>query len=158
MSYGSIDGIMALAPAVGTIDNDSTPNTGQVEEWLSEGAALIHGALAGAGYAVPAARTAAVYPSLRALNNLYAAAYTLRARGLDVVQGREETRSEIYLKDFFDRLKILAGQDLTALGLILRTTPSVATRRGVRSMQLRRVDGYSAAYSGLTDEPDSVSE
>lgn len=158
MSYGSIDGIMALAPAVGTIDNDSTPNTGQVEEWLSEGAALIHGALAGAGYAVPAARTAAVYPSLRALNNLYAAAYTLRARGLDVVQGREETRSEIYLKDFFDRLKILAGQDLTALGMILRTTPTVATRRGVRSMQLRRVDGYSAQYSGLTDEPDSVSE
>jgi hypothetical protein len=156
--YGSIDGIMALAPAVGTIDNDSTPNTGQVEEWLAEGAALIHGALAGAGYAVPAARTAGVYPSLRALNNLYAAAYTLRARGLDVVQGREETRSEIYLKDFFDRLKILASQDLTALGLILRTTPSLATRRGVRSMQLRRVDGYSAAYSGLTDEPDSVSE
>jgi hypothetical protein len=156
--YGSIDGIMALAPAVGTIDNDSTPNTGQVEEWLAEGAALIHGALAGAGYAVPAARTAAVYPSLRALENLYAAAYTLRARGLDVVQGREETRSEIYLKDFFDRLKILASQDLTALGLILRTTPTVATRRGVRSMQLRRVDGYSAAYSGTTDEPDSVSE
>jgi len=156
--YGSIDGIMALAPAVGTIDNDSTPNTGQVEEWLAEGAALIHGALAGAGYAVPAARTAAVYPLLRALNNLYAAAYTLRARGLDVVQGREETRSEIYLKDFFDRLKILAGQDLTGMGLTLRTSPSVATRRGVRSMQLRRVDGYSAAYSGLTDEPDGVSE
>lgn len=156
--YGSIDGIMALAPAVGTIDNDSTPNTGQVEEWLSEGAALIHGALAGAGYAVPATRTAAVYPSLRALENLYAAAYTLRARGLDVVQGREESRSEIYLKDFFDRLKLLTSQDLTALGLILRTTPTVATRRGVRSMQLRRVDGYSAAYSGLTDEPDSVSE
>lgn len=156
--YGSIDGIMALAPAVGTIDNDSTPNTGQVEEWLSEGAALIHGALAGAGYAVPATRTAAVYPSLRALENLYAAAYTLRARGLDVVQGREESRSEIYLKDFFDRLKLLTSQDLTALGLILRTTPTVATRRGVRSMQLRRVDGYSAAYSGQTDEPDSVSE
>ena len=156
--YGSIDGIMALAPAVGTIDNDSTPDTGQVEEWLGEGAALIHGALAGAGYAVPAARTAAVYPSLRALENLYAAAYTLRARGLDVVQGREESRSEIYLKDFFDRLKLLTSQDLTALGLILRTTPTTATRRGVRSMQLRRVDGYSAQYSGLTDEPNSVSE
>ena len=57
-----------------------------------------------------------------------------------------------------DRLKLLTSQDLTALGLILRTTPTTATRRGVRSMQLRRVDGYSAAYSGLTDEPDSVSE
>lgn len=158
MSYGSIDGIMALAPAVGTIDNDSTPSTAQVEEWLAEGAALIHGALAGAGYAIPANRTAAVYPSLRALNNLYAAAYTLRARGLDVVQGQEESRSEIYLKDFFGRLKLMVTQDLTALGLILRTTPTTATRRGVRSMQLRRVDGYSAEYSGQTDEPDSVSE
>lgn len=158
MSYGSIDGIMALAPAVGTIDNDSTPSTPQVEEWLAEGQALIHGALAGAGYAIPASRTAAVYPSLRALNNLYAAAYTLRARGLDVVQGQEESRSEIYLKDFFGRLKLMVTQDLTALGLVLRTTPTTATRRGVRSMQLRRVDGYSAQYSGTTDEPDSVSE
>lgn len=156
--YGSIDGIMAIAPAVGTIDNDSTPNTAQVEEWLTEGATLINSALSAAGYTVPALRTAAVYPSLRALNNLYAAAYTLRSRGLDVVQGREESRSEIYLKDFHSRLKLLASSDLTAMGLTLRTTPTVAKRRGVRSMQLRRVDGYSAEYSGQTDEPDSVSE
>ena len=156
--YGSIDGIMAIAPAVGTIDNDSTPNTAQVEEWLTEGATLINSALSAAGYTVPALRTAAVYPSLRALNNLYAAAYTLRSRGLDVVQGREESRSEIYLKDFHSRLKLLASSHLTAMGLTLRTTPTVAKRRGVRSMQLRRVDGYSAEYSGQTDEPDSVSE
>lgn len=158
MSYGSIDGIMALAPAVGTIDNDSTPSTAQVEEWLNEGATVINSALSAAGYTVPAARTAAVTPSLRALCNLYATAYTLRARGLDVVQGQQESRSEIYLKDFFDRLKLLASQDLTALGLTLRTTNTVAPRRGVRSLQLRRVDGYSAAYSGTIDEPDSVSE
>lgn len=158
MSYGSIDGIMALSPAVGVIDNDSTPNTAQVEDWLTEGATLINAALSAAGYTVPAARTAAVYPSLRALNVLYATAYTLRARGLDVMQGREESRSETYLTDFHSRLKLLASSDLTAMGLTLRTSPSVAMRRGVRSMQLRRVDGYSAAYSGLTDEPDSVSE
>lgn len=156
--YGSIDGIMALAPAVGIIDNDSTPNTGQVEEWLSEGAALINSALAGAGYAVPVVRTAAGYPFLRSLENLYATAYTLRARGLDVVQGQQESRSEVYLKDFHNRLKMLVASDLTAMGLTLRTSPGVATRRGVRSLQLRRVDGYSAQYGGQTDELDGVSE
>lgn len=156
--YGSIDGIMALTPAVGIIDNDSTPNTGQVEEWLAEGGALINGALAGAGYAVPVVRTAAGYPFLRSLENLYATAYTLRARGLDVVQGQQESRSEVYLKDFHSRLKMLVASDLTAMGLTLRTSPSVATRRGVRSMQLRRVDGYSAAYGGQTDELNGVSE
>ncbi len=156
--YGSIDGIMALAPAVGVIDNDSTPNTGQVEDWLTEGAALINGALAGAGYTVPVVRTAGGYPFLRALENLYATAYTLRARGLDVVQGQQESRSELYLKDFHNRLKLLAGSDLTAMGLTLRTSPSAATRRGVRSLQLRRVDGYSGKYGGTTEEPDGVSE
>lgn len=156
--YGSIDGITALAPAVGVIDNDSTPTAAQVEEWLAEGGALINSALSAAGYAVPAVKTAAAYPILRSLETLYATAYTLRARGLDVVQGQQESRSELYLKDFHNRLKMLVASDLTAMGLTLRTSPTVATRRGVRSMQLRRVDGYSAEYGATTDEPDGVSE
>ena len=60
-------------------------------------------------------------------------------------EGKGESRSEAYLKDFFSRLKTLAEQDLTAQGLTLRPTGTTRPpRRGIRSMQLRRVDGYSA--------------
>ena len=142
-SYGSISGINALAPAIGDISETSTPNTTQAEDWLSEGYTYINNALSGAGYVVPVGNTVAAYPALRALNNLYATAYALRARGMDVTEGKGESRSESYLKDFFARLKALADQDLTAQGLTVRGSGQVQ-RRGIRSMQLRRVDGYSA--------------
>ena len=142
-SYGSISGINALAPALGDINEASTPNTTQAEDWLSEGYTYINNALSGAGYVVPVARTVTCFPALRALNNLYATAYALRARGMDATDGRGESRSESYLKDFFNRLKALAEQDLTAQGLTLRSAGQIQ-RRGIRSMQLRRVDGYSA--------------
>lgn len=142
-SYGSISGINALAPALGEIDEASTPNTTQAEDWLNEGYVYINNALAGAGYVVPVGRNVAAFPALRALNNLYATAYALRARGMDATDGKGESRSESYLKDFFNRLKALAEQDLTAQGLTMRGSGQIQ-RRGLRSMQLRRVDGYSA--------------
>lgn len=158
MSYGSQEGVLAIVPAVGLIDESTTPNSGQVGEWLDEGHALINQALANAGYTIPAPRSAALFPSLRALNNLYGAAYALRARGLDVVEGREESRSETYLADFRQRLTELTGQDLTAMGLTLRTTTTAPKRRLVRSLQTRRVDGYSGAYGGLTRQYEYPSE
>lgn len=148
--YGSLDGVTAIAPAVGAISDDTTPTGAQVDEWLNEGSSLIDGALSGAGYVVPVVRTAAIYPVFRALANLYATAYTLRARGLDMVQGREESRSETYLNDFFSRLKTLAGQDLTGQGVPLKPS-GTASRRGVRSVQLRRVDGFSGDTFGVTE-------
>ena len=142
-SYGSISGINALAPALGDINEASTPNTTQAEDWLNEGYVYINNALSAQGYVVPVARTVACFPALRSLNNLYATAYALRARGMDAADGKGESRSENYLKDFFNRLKALAEQDLTAQGLTMRASGQIA-RRGIRSMQLRRVDGYSA--------------
>ena len=146
-TYGSETGVQAIVPAVGVQDNDSTPTDAQLAGWLAEGYSLINQTLAAAGYVIPVASSVALYPSLRALNDLYGAAYVLRSRGMDVVQGEEESRSEMYLKDFFRRLAMLATQDLTALGLTLRTSPTAA-RRGVRTLQLRRVDGYSATVEG----------
>jgi hypothetical protein len=148
--YGSLEGVLAIAPAVGEIDENSTPTSAQVDEWLNEGSALIDAALSGAGYVVPVSRTAAIYPAFRSLENLYATAYTLRARGLDMVQGQQESRSETYLKDFWSTLAGLVKMDLTSQGVPVRTSPS-ATRRGVRSMQLRRVDGYSKDTLGVTE-------
>ena len=52
-----------------------------------------------------------------------------------------ESRSELS-KDFFNRLKALVEQDLTAQGLTMRQWTDSAP--GIRSLQLRRVDGYSA--------------
>lgn len=157
-SYGSISGINALAPAIGDISESTTPNTTQAEGWLTEGYTYINNALSAAGYVVPVARTVLAFPALSALNNLYATAYALRARGLDAAEGKGESRSEAYLKDFFSRLKTLAEQDLTAQGLTLRPTGTTRPpRRGIRSMQLRRVDGYSATaavvnpYSGPSE-------
>lgn len=155
-SYGSISGISALAPALGEINEASTPNTVQAEDWLTEGYVYINNALSGAGYVVPVARTVACFPALRALNNLYATAYALRARGMDATDGKGESRSENYLKDFFARLKALAEQDLTAQGLTMRSSGQIQ-RRGIRSMQLRRVDGYSAEAVTVYEYPE-VSE
>lgn len=148
-TYGSIQGVQAIVPAAGEYGADTTPTTDQVTTWLAEGHSEINRYLSAAGYSTPASTGAQVYPSLTALNDLYAAAYVLRARGLDTVQGSEENRSGMMLKDFFKRLEALVGQDLTALGLSLRPPPSLKRRR-VRSLQLRRVDGYSGQYGGAT--------
>lgn len=156
-TYGSAAGVQAIIPAVGTVSTTTTPTTAQQTVWLAEGYSEINRYLAAAGYGVPATADAAIYATLTALNDLYAAAYTLRARGMDVIQGREENRSETMLKDFFSRLKTLAGQDLTALGLSFRTGATLRRRR-VRTMQIRRVDGYSGAYEGAVEEYGNPSE
>ncbi len=150
-TYGSIEGIEALSPAIGTIDVASTPTIDQCDEWLEDAYAIVNSAISAAGYVVPVEDAAGAYPVVRALCNLYATAYALRARGLDVVQGEEENRSDIYLKDFYTRLKGLVAMDLTNMGVTLR--PSTTTkRRRIRSMQLRRVDGYSAYATGEAAE------
>jgi hypothetical protein len=148
--YGSLEGVLALAPALGAIGDETTPTNSEVDTWLNEGSALIDAALSGAGYVVPVARTAAAYPIFRGLGVLYATAYALRARGLDVVQGNQESRSELYLKDFRQRLDMLVAGDLTSQGVPLRTSPQTV-RRGVRSFQLRRADGYSRDTLGITE-------
>lgn len=160
MSYGSTVGVAAIVPAAATAGGFSattTPTSTQVTTWLGEGYSIIHQYVSAAGYTVPVGASADAYPSLTALENLYAAAYTLRARGMDVVSGSNENKSETMLEDFFTRLKVLVSQDLTALGVTVRTSPRVQRRR-VRSGQWRKVDGYSGTYSGTIPAYDSVSE
>jgi len=86
---------------------------------------------------------AGVYAELRALNNLYAGAYVLRARGLDRMQGTEENRSDVWLAEFASVLTSLANSNLVAAGASLVTTVTTGRRR-IRSVQTRRIDGYSA--------------
>ncbi len=153
-TYGTDNGIRAIVPAAAPVDFDysTTPTNDQVDRWLAQGYSEINRYLSNAGYAVPADAAANVYDSLTALNELYAAAYVLRAKGLNVVDGGDEDYSENMLKEFYMRLKELAAQDLTLLGLILRTSTTALKRRRFRTQQLRRVDGYSAWATGEAAE------
>ena len=148
MAYGSTAGVSALLPAIGTLGVASTPTSAQVTEWLAQGASTIDRALAGAGYTVPVLATATCYGELTALNNLYAAAYAMMARGLDTVQGTDENRSQVWLEMFRSDLAALAASTLADVPAA--TTPAAAGRR-IRFTQLKRVDGYSAPHDDDTD-------
>ena len=156
-TYGSESGVEAIVPALGEIDTTTTPNTAQLAVWLAEGYSVINQHIAAAGYVIPVLASAALYPSLTALNDLYGAAYALRARGIEPATGQKEAISETYLKDFYDRLEELVKQDLTALDVPLRPVASLKRRR-IRSMQLRRTDGYSGVFEGATTAYDYPSE
>lgn len=153
-TYGDADGVRAIVPAAAPADFDysTTPTSDQVTRWLAQGYSEINRYLSSAGYAVPALAAGAVYDSLTALNDLYAAAYVLRAVGLNVVTGSDEDSSDTMLKEFYSRLKELAAMDLTLLGLSLRPSTTALKRRRFRTQQLRRVDGYSEWATGEAAE------
>ena len=149
MAYGSVSGVSALIPVVGTLGTSSTPTSAQVTEWLAQGSARIDRALSSAGYSVPVATSAAVFAELTALANLYGAAHVLSARGLDSANGEVENRSDAWLERFNAELTSLAASDLSALGVPSAPTTGVnAGRRRVRTLQLRRVDGYADLDTG----------
>lgn len=145
-TYGSETGVEALLPVVGDIDGSSTPNTTQLTIWLAQGYAVINRHLAGAGYSIPVVSGAAVYDELVALNNQYGVINVIRARGLDSVSGESESVADQMWEDFQKQIHELAMTDLTQLGVSLVATSGTAARRRIRSMQLRRIDGYSGAH------------
>lgn len=145
-TYGSTAGANALVPAW---NGTSTPTSAQVTVWLTEGYALINRAISSAGYTIPIGASTALYPELTGLENLYAGAYILRSLTIDTASGEGEERSEVWLKDFYARLKSLAASDLTLVGATLLPSTTTTRRRRLRTLQMRKVDGYSR---GSTDE------
>jgi hypothetical protein len=141
MAYGTAAGVAARLPGIG-LTPISTPESVQVETWLAQGAAIIDRKLAGAGYAVPVQATATPYLELVALNELYAAAQSLRARGLDAMTGGGEMRSDIWMREFTTMLNDLAQSDLTGAGVAQATVTGVRPQR-MRTVQIRRIDGFS---------------
>jgi len=163
--YGSVAGVEALIPAVAGsgFDGSSTPTSTEIDTWLDEGYSLINAALSGAGYSIPVSASADAYELLTALENLYGAAYALRAYGMETHHDEQENTSEVYLKDFRTRLKDLVAMDLTGMGVTLRPASSSRTRiRRLRSLQTRRIDGYSVKYgpenTDYTDPDDEDSD
>lgn len=153
MAYGSADGVAALIPAVGAVGVDTTPTATHVAAWLAQGAAVIDRHLASAGYTVPVASTATLYPELTALNNLYAAAYALLAYGVDTASGEQDSRSAVWLDRFQAQLTALVSADLTLAGATVATT-TTAPRRRARFVQVKRVDGYSAPHDDISADYD----
>lgn len=158
--YGTVAGVGALIPAAGTIGSSSTPTSTQVTTWLTQATSIIDRTLATAGYTTPATSSAGVYPEIAGLANLYAAAYALRARGLDTVNADAESRSEQWLREFRDGLNAVASSDLASVGMTpLPTTGTTTGRRRLRTTQIRRTDGYSHAVemaSEYTTNGDDV--
>lgn len=153
MSYGSAAGANAL---VQSWNGTTQPTTAQVGLWLVEGNAIINRALAAAGYSTPITDTTiAAYPELTALENLYAAAYILRSLAVDTASGETEDRSEVWLADFWTRLRDLAASNLTLLGLTLLASITSTRRTRIRTLQMRKVDGYSR---GATDDTWEVTQ
>lgn len=151
MAYGNVWGVNALIPVAGTIGSDTVPTATQVAQWLLEATAIINRHISSAGYTTPIANTASIYAELGALANLYGAAMALQARGLDTVQADAENRSETMLTRFYTQLGELAKADLSSMGAT-PITPTTSTRRRLRTVQVRRVDGYSE--NALGDEWD----
>ena len=156
MGYGNVAGVEALVPEMGTLTTITTPTIAEVTQWLAEGHAKINRAIVTAGYVAPITDiTAALYPELTGLENLYAGAYALRARGIDTASGEDEKDSEIWLEDFYAQLKDLAMSNLALLGATPLPSTTPTRRRRIRTLQMRKVDGYSR---GSVDETWEVAQ
>jgi hypothetical protein len=160
MAYGTPNGVAARVPSL-RLGQANSPDEFQVETWLTEGAVWIDRTLAASGYTVPVDEAAALHTELVAIGEQYAAAQALRARGLDAMTGGTEDRSTVLMREVTQRLNSLAEQDLTAVGLVLRPLVTGQRNRRLRSVQMRRMDGYSGArelgsteWSGITPPSD----
>ena len=138
--YGTTAGVMAMVPTIGTLAVSSIPTTAQVITWLQAASAEIDLVLARAGYTTPVSNTASAYPMFSDLANLWAAARSLQALGLDNTSGLTETRSQAMMTEFWERLKAISGLDLSGLGLVVSTTGTAQAVRRLRSIQISRVD------------------
>ena len=157
MAYGSVTGVARInSHLAGGYSVSSTPTAAAVTEWLEQGNAAVDMTLAKAGYSIPVASTAAVYPVIVRLNNLYAAACAEQSTNIGL--GDAETRSNKLWAQYKDELASLLDGDLTLVGLSrANTAPAM---RYMRSKELRRRDGYAHRFdegnteyaSGTTDD------
>lgn len=160
MAYGTTEGVAARVPSL-RLGQAAAPDDYQVTLWLGEGAAWIDRTLAASGYVTPVTADGApvLHTELTAIAEQYAAAQALRARGLDSLTGASEERSAALMREVTARLAQIAGADLSAMGVRLVTV--AGANRRLRSVQMRRIDGYSRGaevgygeYSGVLPPSD----
>lgn len=138
--YGTVAGASAMIPTIGALSGSSIPTSAQIITWLQAASAEIDRAIAQAGYIAPVSDSAAAYPMFADLANLWAAARALQALGLDNTSGLTETRSQVMMAEFWGRLKVISGLDLSGWGLVVSTTGTATAVKRLRSIQISRVD------------------
>jgi hypothetical protein len=144
-TYGSEQGVEGInAHMVGGYTATTTPTSTQVATFLAQGAAALDAAFAKAGYTTPVAASVACYSIIVRLNDLYAAACAEQAVNISTAGPGEETRSEKLWKQYKTELTDFLSGDLTLAGLSLAATAATAPRQRIRSLPLRKYDGYAA--------------
>ena len=147
-NYGSLTGAQALLPTLGTLGSGTTPSTTQVTGWLEEASAIIDRMLTTAGYLVPVASTAAAYPELDGLANIYAAARALQARAIETPNGELVTRWQTMLDEFYARLKSITETALPGATAAAATTGGTARRiRGIQTVRVDRQVDTASEYT-----------
>ena len=146
--YGTVAGASAMIPTVGPLGGASIPTSAQVIAWLQAASAEINRAIAQAGYIAPVSDSATAYPMFADLANLWAAARALQALGMDNTSGLTETRSQAMMTEFWGRLKIVSGLDLSGLGLVVSTPGTAQAVKRLRSIQISRVDRQNWSGGG----------
>lgn len=144
MAYGSVTGVGRInSHLVGGYTTSSLPTATAISEWLEQGQSQIDVALAKAGYSVPVSSSVTCYPYIVRLNNLWAAAVAEAATNIGL-NGDAETRSDKLWEQYRAELKALLDGDLTLAGL--SRSANVPVRRSVRSLEMRRRDGYAQRF------------
>jgi hypothetical protein len=146
--YGTVAGVEAHVPTIGTISALTKPTTAQVVAWLEEATAIIDRTLATAGYATPVTSGSASYNELIGLANLYGAARTLQARAIEAATGEIQPRWQAMLDEFYARLTAIAASTLSDVPAAAGTTGSTARRiRGIQTVRVDRQIGTSGEYA-----------
>lgn len=147
--YGTAVGVTGRAAALNMFTESTTPALAQVEGWLTEASAMIDGAIAARGYALPVASGAVALDIFAGLAETYAAAQALRSRGIGAMSGAgQQSQTAELMADWRRGLEDLRKADLVALGIAANTTSPVRRNRRRRTGQLRRVDGYANRTNG----------
>ncbi len=149
-TYGSEEGVEAInAHFVGGYTNSTIPTSAQIATFLADGYAALNLRLEQAGYVTPASAGTTAYSVLERLNNLYAAACAEEAVNLSAAGLAEESRSQRLWRRYETELEAFLAGDLTLSGLL--KSGAAPPRRGIRSLSLRKRDGYAEHF-----DPDST--
>lgn len=123
MAYTSASNVAAYTPELlsgqGNFTSSTKPSKDAVERWIDDGAALIDGRLAAAGYSTPVGSDATVYNYIRDLNELYAAGRAEMVRMTARVAATERSRSQQFMDQFNNGLDALLKMNLARAGLTL---------------------------------------
>jgi len=126
MSYGTASGVAMycrnLLGSQTTWTISTCPTKKQVDDFLSDGCAVIETTLNSRGYCTPVASTTNAYGWLSRLEELWAAAHAEFHRTNLTLSPGERTRGQVFYEMFWDEFDRMLKIDLSQAGLSKSTT------------------------------------